>query len=154
MESQTCLQIHRAIVGKHASATDRDKPRRCALAVIAGSLALGCMAGQTDTGTSAASDGQSIAGRLTDPDLSAEAIQPLRLAAQVGDVNAALALATRLIERYERGSPSDDLFEATVWIDRYHGNETFARSGLLTRVQQRDCKHQVMRLHWLCDVAE
>ncbi len=89
-----------------------------------------------------------------DLDLSNEAIQPLRQAAQVGDVDAALVVATRLVDRYEHNDTSDDLFEAMIWIDRYQGNETFANSGLLARVQQRDCRHPVMRLHRLCDVAE
>ena len=89
-----------------------------------------------------------------DLDLSNEAIQPLRRAAQAGDVDAALVVATRLVDRYEHNDTSDDLFEATIWIDRYQGSETFANSGLLARVQQRDCRHPVMRLHRLCDVAE
>lgn len=89
-----------------------------------------------------------------DLDLSNEAIEPLRQAAEVGDPDAALVVATRLVDRYERNGTDDDLFEATIWIDRYHGSDAFANSGLITRVQQRDCRHKVLRLHWLCDVAE
>ena len=89
-----------------------------------------------------------------DPDRGVESIESLRHAAAVGDADAALAVATRLVDRFERGGASADLFEATIWIDRYQGNETFANSGLVTRVQQKECAQKVLRHHWICDKSE
>ena len=86
-----------------------------------------------------------------EPELANESIAPLRQTASAGDVDAALELATRLIERFERGGTSDDIFEAMIWIDRYHGNPTLMRSGLIGRIQHCDCGHKVLRLHPMCD---
>ncbi len=89
-----------------------------------------------------------------DPDRTIEPIGPLRQAAAVGDVDAALVVATQLVNRYEHSGATDDLFEAVIWIDRYQGNDTFAHSGLIKRVQQKDCRQKVLRYHPLCDLAE
>ena len=89
-----------------------------------------------------------------DPDHDAESIESLRRAAGAGDADAALAVATRLVDRFERGGATDDLYEATIWIDRYHGNESLASSGLIARVQQQDCAQKVLRFHWICASGE
>lgn len=176
MKPETNLEVSRVAVGNPVPAADRTASRRWALLVAAGGLALGCAAASAgsdweadwpasaDQSRAAASGTSALSAtteaavqepeRWLDLDLSDEAIAPLRQAAQVGDVNAALAVTARLIDRYEHGKTTEDLFEAVIWIDRYHGAESFANSGLLARVQQRDCRHKVMRLHWLCDEAE
>ena len=89
-----------------------------------------------------------------DPDTSLEPLGSLRRSAAVGDADAALAVATRLSDRYDIHGRLDDLFEAVIWIDRYQGSDAFANSGLIKSVQQKDCKQNVLRYHPLCDVAE
>ena len=127
------------------------------LAAACGFVAIGCAAAPADASPGAgevATVNVQEFERWTDPDLSIEAIDTLRRDAHAGDADAAVAVVSRLVGRYERDGSSDDLFEATVWIDRYHGNEAFAQSGLIARLQQRDCRHKVLQLHWLCNVAE
>lgn len=48
----------------------------------------------------------------------------------------------RLVDRYDRGGTSGDLFDATLWIDRYQGNEAFTRSGLFARMQRGGRMHR------------
>ena len=81
-----------------------------------------------------------------------EPIEPLRLAAAAGHVDAALAVATRLVDRFEHGGATDDLYEATIWIDRHRSAETFAR--LIRRIQLKDCDQKILRFHWLCEIGE
>ena len=156
MNSETNLSSNRALICTKAPTTLRAVARRWALLVSAVGFAVGCAAASAGEplATTANSNGQRVEERWPEPDASVESIERLRQGAQVGDAHMALALVTRLLDLYEHGGASDELLEATIWIDRYQGNEIFASSGLITRVQQRDCKHLVMRQHWLCNVPE
>lgn len=115
-------------------------------------LAVACAAAQGDraqtTGATTAMEA------WPEPELATEPIESLRLAAAVGNVDAEIVVATRLVDRLERGGAVDDLYEATIWIDRYHGDETFAEAPLIARIQQRDCNQKVLRYHWLCEIRE
>ncbi len=116
--------------------------------------ALACTAGAAATEpASGASAPYFEPGRAADLDLSNEAIEPLRLEARLGDADAALALTARLVQRYAQGQATNDLYEATVWLDRYGNSERFADSGVLTRMQELGCGHPVLRLHPLCEVV-
>ena len=123
---------------------------RLAAALAAGlALAAACATAQPDasqpTGTTEA---------RPDLDPTTASIEPLRQAAAVGDVDAALAVASRLVDRFEHGGATDDLFEAAIWIDRYHHNEAFTGAGLIARMQLNDCDQNVLRLHWICEIGE
>ena len=111
------------------------------------------LAGVVDHTSAAEADTQDFA-RWSRPAFSPEMIDTLRRNAWAGDADAALAPTGQPIGRCERGGAHGALFEAMVWIDRYQGNARLAKSGLIARVQQRDCQHKVLRLRWLCDVPE
>ena len=126
-------------------------PHAARLLLSSLALAAACMSAQADAAQTAAADSTEA---WPEPELATESIESLRLAAAVGNVDAAIVVATRLVDRFERGGAVDDLYEATIWIDRYHGDETFAEAPLIARIQQRDCHQKVLRYHWLCEIGD
>ncbi len=128
-------------------------PRRASLLLsgFAFAFAVAGAAAQPDTAQTTAANSTEA---WPEPELATESIDSLRLAAAVGNVNAAIMVATRLLDRFERGGAVDDLYEATIWIDRYHGNETLAEAPLIAKIQQRDCNQKVLRYHWMCEIGE
>ncbi len=128
------------------------------LATLLGSvltfLAIACTGAQADMAQTIAAAGDAPTEAWPEPEFATESIESLRWAAAVGNVNAAIVVATRLVDRFERDGAVDDLYEATIWIDRYHGDEAFAEAPLIARIQQRDCNQKVLRYHWLCEIGE
>ena len=84
----------------------------------------------------------------------ADELDPLRNSAALGDADSAVRLAQELVDRFETRSGKDDLFEAVLWIDRYHGTETLARSGVIARVAAKHCNQKILHFHWMCTVGE
>ena len=67
---------------------------------------------------------------------------------------AGVQLVTALLDNYERGHDSDDLFEALQWMARSWHTGQYQDAGIATRVFERHCDHRVLRWHWLCDHGE
>lgn len=88
------------------------------------------------------------------PRLAIAPLDPLRHAAQPGNADPVLAIASQLLERFEHGGSIDHLFEVVIWMDCCDDHETFQRSDLITRMQQRSCGQVLLPLHRLCDMAD
>ncbi len=79
--------------------------RRFATVLASGlTLAIACAAAQPE-----AAQTTDATEAWPDPDHDIESIEGLRRSAAVGNAVAALLIATRLVDRFERGGPSDDL---------------------------------------------
>jgi hypothetical protein len=78
----------------------------------------------------------------------------LRVDATIGDLESGRLLVAQLLDRYERGGDTDDLYEAVQWMDREWRAGYYQQSGLPTRVFERHCGNKVLRWHWLCDAGE
>lgn len=96
---------------------------------------------------SAAAGGQQQQRPGADAD---DELDPLRNGAAMGDADSAVQLAQELVDRFETNQSRDDLFEAVLWIDRFRGNESMARSGVIAEVSLRHCDAKALRHHWLC----
>ena len=137
------------------------KPRsRVWLAAIC--LTMSCAAAPANARTASWPEGGAVAQRST---AATDEIAPgyadeeaslggLRHEAADGNVAAAVQVIEQLLDRYDTSGGDDNLYEATIWIDRFHGTEDLARSGLVSRISTEHCKQRVVRYHPLCDVAE
>jgi len=81
------------------------------------------------------------------------ALEPLRMDALAGNIDASAELAQRLIDRLERTGDQDDLFEAFQWIARDWDEVAFLRSDVIQRAVAH-CDGPVLRWHWLCVEGE
>ncbi len=81
-------------------------------------------------------------------------LDTLRHAAAMGDTVSGLQLVQDLVARYETSGGNDYLYEAMLWIDRFHSSDLIAHSPLIGHLASTRCTHQVVRYHWLCEKAE
>ncbi len=62
--------------------------------------------------------------------------------------------SSKLIQRYEQSKQRDDLYEASLWVDRAFYSDAVQRTQLIDRLYGRYCGDKVMQWHWMCHTAE
>jgi hypothetical protein len=80
-------------------------------------------------------------------------LEPLRMDALAGNIDASAELSQRLMDRFERTGDQDDLYEAFLWIARDWDEVAFLRSDVIQRAVSH-CDGPVLRWHWLCVAGE
>lgn len=97
----------------------------------------------------------SATAQQSQPDTAAEDdLDTLRHAAAMGDTVSGLQLVQDLVNRYETSGGDDYLYEAMLWIDRFHSSDLIAHSPVIGHLASTRCTHRVVRYHWLCEKAE
>ena len=84
---------------------------------------------------------------------SRDALDPLRVDALAGNIDASAVLAQRLMQRFEQTGEQEDLYEAFQWIARDWDEVAFLRSDVIQRAVAY-CDGPVLRWHWLCVEGE
>lgn len=83
-----------------------------------------------------------------------ESLDPLRVDALQGNVDASVGLAQLLLDRFDRTGEQDNLYEAFQWIARDWDQVEFLRSDVIQRAVVDHCDGPVLRWHWLCVAGE
>ena len=83
-----------------------------------------------------------------------DALDPLRIDALQGNLDASAELAQRLIDRFEQTREQEDLYEAFQWIARDWDQREFLRTDIIQRAVTHHCGGPVLRWHWLCVAGE
>lgn len=77
-------------------------------------------------------------------------LEELRGSALLGSLDASAALASRLLDRYERSGDRADLHEALQWIARDWDQAPYLRTDIANRVVSGHCDRAALKSHWLC----
>ena len=83
-----------------------------------------------------------------------EGLDPLRVDALQGSVDASVQLAQLLLDRFDRTGEQDNLYEAFQWIARDWDQVEFLRGDVIQRAVVDHCDGPVLRWHWLCVAGE
>ena len=83
-----------------------------------------------------------------------ESLDPLRVDALQGNVEASVGLAQLLLDRFDRTGEQDNLYEAFQWIARDWDQSGYPGPALVQHVVLRHCTRAVLRWHPLCVSGE